>query len=235
MRRVSSSTHDFRSFTPEELLGPLNEFELKNAPARLWIAGDTDLLKREPRVSIVGSRTASHLGISRARRLARILAEHSVPVVSGLARGIDTSAHRSTIEAGGKTIAVLGTPLNRTYPAENADLQREIMENHLAISQFPVGAITQRSSFPIRNRTMALISRASVIVEAGETSGSLSQGWEALRLGRLLFIMESIFKAPGLTWPKKMEHYGAEILREPEDLLEALSEVPKEDFAEAAF
>jgi DNA processing protein len=139
-------------------------------------------------------------------------------IVSGLAEGIDTIAHVTAIQSGGRTIAVLGTPLDSVYPRKNANLQREIMSKQLAVSQFPEGYPITRQNFPLRNRTMALISDASVIVEAGETSGTLSQGWETLRLGKPLFIMNSVCINPRLTWPKKMIQYGAIPLVEP-DLL----------------
>jgi DNA processing protein len=86
------------------------------------------------------------------------------------------------------------------------------MQDYLCLSQFPMGAPIQRKNFPLRNRTMALISDATVIIEASDTSGSLSQGWEALRLGRGLLMTQSVANNPGLTWPAKMRHYGAQIL-----------------------
>jgi DNA processing protein len=117
---------------------------------------------------------------------------------------------------------VIGTPLDRSYPRENAPLQREIAERHALVTQFPSDFPIRPANFPMRNRTMALICDASVIVEAGETSGSLSQGWEALRLGRALFLMASIVERTDLDWPRKMMEYGAEVLRDPDDLLEVL-------------
>ena len=111
-----------------------------------------------------------------------------------------------------KTIAVLGTPLDHFYPKENEELQRRIMAEHLAISQFPNGSTVQKANFPMRNRTMALISHATVIVEAGEGSGTIHQGWEALRLGRPLFLLESLMKRTDLEWPRKMTSYGAQAL-----------------------
>lgn len=209
--------------SPAVALGPLNANEEHNAPRELFLAGDASLLRRRPKVSIVGSRNATPEGIRRAARLARILAENGVVVVSGLAKGIDTAAHRAAMEAGGSTIAVIGTPLDKVYPRENASLQREIAEKHLVVSQFAPGTRTFPSSFPARNRTMALIVDASVIVEAGDTSGSLSQGWEALRLARDLFFMKSILEErPKLEWPRRMMEYGAQILGDPQELLEAL-------------
>ncbi len=139
-----------------------------------------------------------------------------------MAEGIDTAAHRASIEAGGRTIAVLGTPLDHAYPSKNSKLQKEIMNNHLAISQFPIGHPTRPKDFVLRNRTMALISNASIIVEAGETSGSLHQGWEALRLGRPLFIWKSIASDSSLSWPGKMMRYGALELTDPEQVVDML-------------
>lgn len=96
------------------------------------------------------------------------------------------------------------------------------MEKHLAVSQFPSGHPSARPNFPRRNRTMALLTDATVIVEASESSGSLSQGWEALRLGRRLFIMRAVVEDGTLFWPREMMKYGADILTEMDDLLEAL-------------
>ena len=208
--------------SPEDVLGPLNELERLHAPKQLFLAGNAELLGRRPKVSIVGSRNATPEGVRRTARLAKILAENGVVVVSGLAKGIDTAAHRAAMDAGGSTIAVIGTPLNKVYPRENADLQAEIARHHLVVSQFPVGYPTYPGCFPMRNRTMALIVDASVIVEAGDTSGSLSQGWEALRLARALFFMKSVEENKELTWPQKMMEYGAQVLDDPADLLEAL-------------
>jgi len=209
----------------EDLLRTLNPVERANAPENLYLLGDRSLLGLVPRVSIVGTRTPSPDGIKRARKLARELAENGIVVVSGLAKGIDAIAHRAAIDAGGRTIAVLGTPLDESYPAENRALQREIGEHHLLVSQFESGYPTTRTNFPRRNRTMALISHATVIVEAGEGSGSLSQGWEALRLGRELLILRSVVSAKELKWPAEMVKYGAQVLEKTSELLENLPPV----------
>jgi DNA processing protein len=96
------------------------------------------------------------------------------------------------------------------------------MEEHLVVTQFAAGHPTLRSNFPRRNRTMALLCHASVIVEAGESSGTLSQGWEALRLNRPLFILKSVFENAELTWPEEMLKYGAHLLDDVEQILQAL-------------
>lgn len=206
----------------DQLLGPLTDLERKHAPDALFVVGDVSLLTHVPKVSIVGSRKATEDGLRRAAKLARQLVEQRVAVVSGLAEGIDTAAHRAAMEAGGRTIAVIGTPLDKVYPRHNATLQTAIARHHLLVSQFAPGTPVRPYNFPRRNRTMALIVHASVIVEAGNTSGSLSQGWEALRLGRALFIMKSILDRRDLDWPQRMLGYGAQVLEDIEELLEML-------------
>lgn len=210
------------TFSPEELLGPLNELEQLYAPSKLFVAGHHGWLKDRPRVSIVGSRRASEDGLKRAAKLSRILRDHNVIVVSGLAEGIDFAAHTATVQAGGRTIAVIGTPLSDSYPRKHREFQQTLMREHLVVSQFPEGQPTTRRNFPIRNRTMALLSDASVIVEAGEGSGSLSQGWEALRLGRPVFLMASVVSQPGLEWPQTILNYGAMVLSDPSELLDRI-------------
>lgn len=200
------------AWVPERLLRPLSEAEKKHAPKELFIAGDRELLRAGPTVSIVGSRDASRPGLARADKLARLLVARGVIVMSGLAEGIDTAAHLAAIRNGGRTIAVLGTPLDQCFPAKNRSLQDEIMREHLAVSQFAIGTEVGRHTFPIRNRTMALLSDATIIVEAKDGSGSLHQGWEAIRLGRPLFLAKSMFDDPTLQFPREFEHYGAEVL-----------------------
>lgn len=211
---------------PEDVLGPLNEVERKNAPACLYVAGILDLLRRGPRVSVVGSRRPSDEGLARARVVTRALAKRGMVVVSGLAEGIDTAAHETALSEGGHTIAVLGTPLEKAFPAKNRELQTRLMRDELVVSQFPPGSAGGPRNFPMRNRTMALLTDATLIIEAGEQSGTLHQGWEALRLGRLLFLMESVVKNSALTWPAEMIRYGAQVLSR-ENLELFLEEMPE--------
>jgi DNA processing protein len=210
------------AYSPDALLGrPLNDIEARNAPGLLYTAGPMKIPIPRPRVAIVGTREPTARGIEDADLIARILVEKGVTIVSGLAKGIDTAAHKGAITAGGKTIAVIGTPLDKSYPAQNSELQAEIIKSHLAISQFRVGSRVFKSNFVIRNRTMALIADASVVIQAGETSGTLSQAWEALRLGRPLFIWKPIFET-SLRWPHEMVKYGAVKLSDPKDVLQSL-------------
>ncbi len=181
--------------------------------------GTMEIPLPSPRASIVGSRKPSSDGLKAAREISREFVKNDVIVVSGLAEGIDTAAHTTAIEEGGRTIAVLGTPLNRVYPRSNLELLEIIKRYHLAISEFPIGQITAPQHFVFRNRTMALISNVTIIVEAKDDSGSLHQGWEALRLGRPLFIWKSILDDQSLRVPKQMLEYGAMKLDEPEQVL----------------
>lgn len=209
---------------PQDLLGPLNEVERKHAPKLFWYEGDAALVRAGPRVSVVGTRDVSEAGRLRTRRLVRFLVEHRVTVVSGLAAGVDTVAHETAITHRGRTVAVIGTGLDLVYPPGNKALQRRIAEEHLLLSQFAPGTPVSKKQFPQRNRTMALVSHATVIVEAGDGSGTLSQAWEALRLGRPLFILRSIVEDTSLTWPREVLAYGAVVLVEPDQLLPALPE-----------
>jgi len=190
----------------------------------LYYAGNIDLVKKKC-VAIVGSRKVSPEGSARARRLARELAAAGVVVVSGLAEGVDTHALRAAMEAGGSTIAVIGTPLDRVYPRENGGVQEEIYRNHLLVSPFPAGAPVARWNFPHRNKVMAAISDATVIVEASDTSGSLHQAAEcqSARLNRWLFIARSVVDNPNLTWPKRFLGKGrVKVLERIEDILSTL-------------
>lgn len=190
----------------------------------LFYAGDVGLLAR-PCVSIVGTREATPEGQSRASRLARELVAANVVIMSGLARGIDGAAHRSAIESGGKTVAVIGTPISKAYPAEHSDLQTEIWKHHLLISPFRPGAIVKPGNFPRRNRVMAALSDATVIIEAAEGSGTLHQAAECQRLKRWLFIAQAVVNDPKLKWPQRfVSHPFVAILNSTNDILSKLGE-----------
>jgi DNA processing protein len=190
--------------------------------AKIWIAGDIALIKR-PGVAIVGSRNVSPEGAARTRRLARELCAAGVVVVSGLAKGVDTEALKTAIAENGKTIGVIGTPIDRAYPAENKRLQEQIYREHLLISQFAPGKAVYPSNFPERNKLMAAISDATVIVEASDESGSLHQAVECTRLERWLFIAKSLVDNDSLRWPKDFLHYPTtRVLTNTSEILEAI-------------
>jgi len=168
----------------------------------IYFAGDLALLK-QPTVAIVGTREVSDQGRARTRRLARELVDAGVTVMSGLARGVDAEAHESAVAHGGRTVGVIGTPLSKAYPAENARLQEEIYRGHLLLTPFAEGEKVFKGNFPKRNRIMAALSDATVIVEASDTSGTLHQAAECQRLGRWLFIAKAVVEDPTLRWPAK--------------------------------
>ena len=200
----------------------LNETEQKHSPDVLYAEGPMEIPITSSSVSVIGTRHPSEDGMREARRLVRMLVENDICVISGLAAGIDAISHRTAIDAGGQTIAVLGTPLDTAYPASNYSLQQEIMREHLAVSQFAAGSPVTKANFVMRNRTMALVSGASIIVEAGERSGTTHQGWEAIRLGRPLFVCEPAARnRPG--WFEKMTPYGATMLESYDQILEVIS------------
>lgn len=180
-------------------------------------------------VAIVGARKASEEGVKRARQLSNGLSEMGFAIVSGLAHGIDVAAHVAAIENGKPTIAVIGTPLSESYPKENADIQEYLARAHLVISQVPFLAYRQwpfnrkRSLFPERNATMSAISDATVIVEASDTSGTLTQARAAFQQGRKLFILNSCFENRDISWPAKFEKKGAIRVKTLNDIAEVLN------------
>lgn len=180
----------------------------------LYFQGNWDMATA-PSVAIVGTRHPTEDGMRRAAKLARHFVEEGYTVVSGLAQGIDTVAHRAAVEAGGLTIAVLGTPITTCYPPANRELQQQIADDYLVISQVPIVRYSRQSIsgnrlfFPERNVTMSALTQATIIVEAGNTSGTLIQARHALHQKRKLFILESCFRNAGLTWPAKFAERGA--------------------------
>lgn len=207
---------------------PLALKDAKHPVELLYYKGWLDLLSEPKRIAIVGSRNLSDAGVIRTKKLTRLLVENNYTIFSGLARGVDTTAHIAAIENGGKTVGVIGTPITDYYPKENKELQDFIAKEHLLISQVPIQRYhsqdfrLNRFFFPERNATMSALSQATVIVEAGETSGSLTQARAALHQGRKLFILESCFQNPNITWPARFEKQGAIRVREIEDILENL-------------
>lgn len=199
------------------------------APELLYYRGDIGLVESKC-ISVVGQRECTRDGEMRAAKMARGLVERGYTVVSGLAKGIDTAAMNAAIEAGGHTIGVIGTPLNHYYPPENKELQDRIAELHLLVSHIPFYRYSQESwrakrlHFPERNQTMAALSAATIVIEAGETSGSLIQARAALKQRRKLFILNSCFET-GRRWPAMYEEKGAIRVRDFDDVFSALEPV----------
>ncbi len=189
----------------------------------LYFQGDWSLIST-PSVAVVGTRKPSADGRARTEQLVRRLVADDFTIVSGLAEGVDTAAHEAAIKFGGRTIAVIGTPLGQVYPRANAALQEKIAQEFLLVSQVPVerydaqNPTINRFFFPERNKTMSALTAATIIVEAGETSGTLIQAREALKQGRKLFILNSCFERADLTWPARFEREGAIRVRDYDDI-----------------
>jgi DNA processing protein len=189
----------------------------------LYYQGFWDLVETRC-VAVVGTRKPSAQAGRRTVKLSGLLSKNGFTVVSGLAAGVDSIAHRAAIASNGPTIAVIGTPLSSVYPRENAALQAEIARNHLLISQVPVCRYEaqdwriNRAFFPERNITMSALTEATIIVEAGETSGTLIQARHALKQRRKLFILDSCFDR-GLEWPHKYAAKGAIRVRDFDEIL----------------
>lgn len=193
----------------------------------LYYSGNIDYLSTRS-VAVVGTRKPSATGLQQAAALTRFMVGHHFTIVSGLASGIDTMAHRTVIEEGGRTIAVIGTPLDQAYPTANTGLQKKIAREHLLITQVPFIHYREQSLsgkrlfFPERNKTMSALTEATIIIEAGETSGTLIQARAALHQGRKLFILESCFQNKNILWPAQFEERGAIRIQHFEDILQHL-------------
>ena len=168
----------------------------------VWTAGEASLLARQS-VAIIGSRSASHEGRAAAATLASSLARLDIVVVSGLAAGIDAAAHEAAMHAGGRTVAVIGTSLDTAYPRGHASLQARIAADHLVVSPFAAGTPTSAWHFPKRNRLMALLSSAVLLIEADEKSGTRHVIDECARLGKPVFVRSDLVDR--LSWLRRAE------------------------------
>jgi len=219
---------DFSIITHESYQYP--DLLKKTYIKKLYYKGDIGLLEAPKKISIVGARKASNEGKRRARKIANILSKEGFVIVSGLAAGIDTEAMRSTIRVGGHLIGVIGTPINEYYPKENKTLQDEVAKNHLLLSHVPFYKYSQQPFstkkfyFPERNAVMAAVSDATIIIEASETSGTLTQARACMEMGRKLFILNSCFES-GLKWPHSYEERGAIRVKDTDDILDLFKDV----------
>jgi DNA processing protein len=194
--------------------------EIEHAPDELWVVGRRELLERRPRVALVGTRSPTPYGELQAARLSSFLALQGITVVSGLARGIDAIAHRAALEAGGATLAVLGSGVDRPWPAD--ELTERMLREGCLLSEFPPGQAPRRHHFPWRNRLISGLARAVVVVEAAHASGSLITARWALDQGRAVFAVPGRIDHPMSRGCHRLLREGAELLESPVDVLPAL-------------
>jgi DNA processing protein len=170
--------------------------DLQSVPLHLWVMGDLSALAGRTAVAIVGTRQLTSYGERVARSLANAFARNGVTVVSGMARGIDSVAHVAAMEAGGRTVAVLGTGVNVAYPASHRPLHRRIAANGAVISESPPGARAIQGCFPKRNRLIAALGQATIVVEAGVKSGALNTASWAEGIGRQVGVTPGPIDSP---------------------------------------
>ena len=180
------------------------------------------LQEAEKCIAVVGSRMASPYGIYITEKLCRDLTYNGITIVSGLARGIDSAAHRGALSAKGRTIAVLGSGLDNVYPPENLSLSRNIADQGALLTEYPPGTTPKPMHFPARNRIISGISLGVLVVEAGEKSGSLITARLALEQGREVFAVPGAIDSPGSTGPHRLLKEGAKLVESVDDILEEL-------------
>jgi DNA processing protein len=200
--------------------------QLPDPPLALFYRGDLSLFDK-PSVAIVGSRRASPYGLNAARHLATQLVSAGVVIVSGLARGIDGAAHQAALEAGGGTIAVLGTGIDVVYPSCHKKLFQAIEERGLIVTELAPGTPPLPENFPIRNRIISGIANGTVIVEATSRSGSLITARMAAEQGRDVFAVPGTIFSPTSEGANRLIQYGAKLVEDVNDILEELPGKPK--------
>lgn len=198
---------------------------IADPPTLLFVRGDPSLLQR-PALGIVGSRNATPQGLRNARQFSAALAERGLSIVSGLALGIDTTAHHGALTAGGATIAVIGTGADRVYPARNRDLALSIVERGAIVSEFPLGTPPIAANFPRRNRIIAGLSLGVLVVEAAVESGSLITARQAGEQGREVFAIPGSIHAPQSRGCHRLIREGAKLVETANDILEELGNPP---------
>ncbi|MGH2583119.1 MAG: DNA-processing protein DprA [Anaerolineales bacterium] len=214
--------YQVQALTWEDETYPRRLRELDQAPPVLYVRGEP-LPEDEWAVGVVGTRKVTEYGQQVAEELATFLAQNSVVVVSGLAQGVDGIAHKAALDAGGRTIAVLGHGLDRIYPAVHRPLAERIIGQGVLVSDYSIGTPPESANFPPRNRIISGLSLAVVIVEAGEESGALITAGFAAEQGREVFAVPGKIYSPQSKGSNRLIQQGAHPLVNFEDLLDALN------------
>lgn len=197
---------------------------VEGVPEALWMVGREELLALPMRIAIVGTRSPSPYGEAQARRFADGFARAGALVISGLARGIDAAAHRAALDAGGATLAVLGSSVDRPWPADALTLR--MAREGLLLSEFPPGTSPRRHHFPLRNRIISGLSHAVVVIEAAYRSGSLITARWAADQGRRVYALPGRVDHPMSRGCHRILREGAELVEDPGEVLAELSGLP---------
>jgi DNA processing protein len=209
---------------------PAELLEIDGGPERLWLRGRLDVLARQPRIAIVGTRAPSPYGEAQARRFALAFAERGVSIVSGLARGIDQAAHKAALEVNGASIAVLGSGVERPWPT--GALTDEIAERGLLMSEFHPGEGPRPHHFPLRNRVISGLCVGVLVIEAAHASGSLITAHWAADQGRSVWALPGRVDQPMSRGTHRLIREGAQLVESPEEILTEI--LPKSAGAEGA-
>jgi DNA processing protein len=215
------SSHGIKVLTSEDECYPRRLKEIEQPPPVLFMRGDW-LPEDDFAVAIVGTRRITAYGRQVTEQLSAFLASNGVTIVSGLARGIDEVAHSAALNAGGRTAAVLGSGVDRVYPHENRALAERIIARGAVLSDYPLGTAPEGSNFPPRNRIISGLSMATVVIEAGETSGALITAEFAAEQGREVFAVPGSVLAPQSKGTNRLIQNGALPLLGADDILQAL-------------
>lgn len=196
--------------------------EIPDPPPVLYVRGELLSADRWA-VAVVGTRRVTAYGRQVVERLVSELARAGVTIISGLARGTDAAAHRVALESGGRTVAVLGSGLDRIYPTEHAGLARDIVTRGAVVTEFPPGTPPDAVNFPRRNRIISGLAMGTLVVEAGETSGALITADHALEQGRDVFAVPGSILSPASAGPNRLVQEGAKPVTSAQDILEELN------------
>jgi DNA processing protein len=208
--------------TYEDSLYPPRLKELYDYPPVLYVRGSLPG-EDEPCLAIVGTRRPTIYGRQVTEEIVADLARSKIIIVSGLARGIDSVAHRAALDAGGKTVAVFGSGLDIVYPPENARLAQAIVENGALVSEYPLGVKPRPENFPLRNRIMSGLSLGVLVVEAGEKSGALITAHQAVEQNREVFAIPGSILSPTSQGTNRLIQEGAKLVRNYTDILQELN------------
>jgi DNA processing protein len=219
-------------WTPSDREYPVLLQEIPSKPPLLYHCGRVNLAENRgemPAIGIVGTRYPSDYGKEWTRKISRALTERGFVIVSGMADGVDTEAHRACLEAGGRTIAVVGTGVDRVYPPKNHRLHAQIQEHGLVLSEYPVGTSPARSHFPARNRIIAGLSRATIVMEAPVKSGALITAHQANDFGRDVYVLPGSLDNENAIGCLGLLSRGAQPFLSVDHLLELLGQIPELD------
>ena len=224
--------HNPQFWTPEDAEYPCLLQEIPSPPALLYYQGQVELKENQgitPLIGIVGTRNPTEYGKRWTRQITNALVKHGFGIVSGMAAGIDTAAHRSCLEAGGRTIAVLGTGVDTAYPYSNRQLYQQIIERGLIVSEYAAQTKPERGNFPARNRIIAGLCRAVLIMEAPSRSGALITARFANDFNRDVYVLPGSLDNPQALGCLELLNRGAQVILSPEQLLEMLGTMPQLD------